>query len=114
MVTAPKSAREDIERRDSCVELATSMVGKDHPIGAGRDATLSVVGTEDALHQQLARPELAQPVEVVQAEAGIHLSVHHGGLHLDIRGIGGHEVPKRRHAIEQKAEQPPRMREAVI
>ena len=26
---------EDIERRDRRVELATSMVGKDHPIGAG-------------------------------------------------------------------------------
>jgi hypothetical protein len=73
-----------------------------------------LVGTGDALHQQLARPEFAQPVEVVPAEAGIHLPVHHGGLHLDIRGIGGHEVPKLRHAIEQEAEQPPRMREAVM
>jgi hypothetical protein len=40
--------------------------------------------------------------------------VHLGGLHLDIRGIGSHEVPKLRRAIEQKAEQPPKMRDAVM
>jgi hypothetical protein len=49
------------------------------PSAPAATATLRVVGTEDALHQQLARPEFAQPVEVVPAEAGIHLSVHHGG-----------------------------------
>jgi hypothetical protein len=38
--------------------------------------------------------------KVVLVEAGIHLSAHNRGLDLDIRGIGGHEVPELRHVAE--------------
>ena len=56
--------RQRLERGERAVELPPAMVGDDDAVGAVARRELCILDREDAFHQQLARPRVAQPGEI--------------------------------------------------
>jgi hypothetical protein len=56
--------RQHLDRGRRAVELAAAMVGDHDRLRAGLGGELGVLDVEDALEDQLARPDAADPVDV--------------------------------------------------
>ena len=75
--TAGDGVHDARQRRDggaSAVELTSAVVGHHHRIHAVFDCELRVLGIEDSLDDDLARPALAQPGEIFPGDRRIELA----------------------------------------
>ena len=76
--------RQRVDRGRSAVELASAMVGNDHAIDAARDRFRGLGRMKNALQQERALPQAAQPFHVAPGHRRIEQRRHRAASDADI------------------------------
>ncbi len=92
------------------------MVGDHHPVAADRRGALGVVGPLHAFQEQLARPLVAQALDVFPVESGVHLAPDRGddvGAGRRAELVAG-QVGHARQAVAQHVERPGQLEDHIL
>src|SRR6185295_14179571 len=76
--------RQRLDRGWRAVELAPAMVGYDDGLRAALGGDLGVLDIKDALEHQLARPDRADPIDVLPVQRGVVLRSDPGRERSDV------------------------------
>ena len=68
--------RQHLERADAVIQLPAAVVADHDAIAAEADGALGVAHVEDPLHQELAAPGFADPLQILPGDAGIEQLRH--------------------------------------
>ena len=78
--------RQHLDRRRRAVELTAAMVGDHQRLRAGLRRLIGVLDVENALQDQLARPDAADPLDILPVQRGVELRRDPGPERGDVVG----------------------------